>query len=96
MRFFTFLMLVLLGAGVANAQITDGPQKTYYANGQVQEEVTYKNGQRNGPYKVYHENGKVKYEANFKNGQLHGWSKMYYEDGKLKDQAYFHNGVLRQ
>ena len=50
--------------------IPNGPSKSYYENGQIQEEGTFKDDKKNGLWKSYHENGKVKLEEIYKDGEL--------------------------
>jgi len=48
----------------------DGPYKSYYENGQLKEEGTYKDGRRDGPFKFYYDNGQLKQEGDWKDGEL--------------------------
>ena len=52
--------------------------KEYYDNGEIKEEVSYKDGKLNGIFKEYYENGSLKSEGRFKNGFLDGKVKEYY------------------
>lgn len=56
--------------------------KTFYPNGQPQEEGTWKNATWVGPYKFYYESGKLYYNFQFSdNGKRTGFQKYYYENG---------------
>lgn len=53
----------------------------YNENGQLNQEVFWKNGKSNGEFKVYYENGKLKEESNWLNDLQTGVYKKYYENG---------------
>ena len=45
--------------------MVEGLTITYYENGNIDEEVNYKNDKMNGEAKSYDENGKLKWKNNF-------------------------------
>ena len=49
-----------------------GINKEYYENGNIKEEISYKNGKLNGVSMEYYENGSLKSESTFKDGLLNG------------------------
>ena len=55
-----------------------GINKEYYENGNIKEEISYKNGKLNGVSKEYYENGSLKSESTFIDGVLNGKVKEYY------------------
>ncbi|MBI4310033.1 MAG: hypothetical protein HY591_06860 [Candidatus Omnitrophica bacterium] len=50
----------------------EGSAKTYYENGTVREERTYKNDKREGPNKGYYEGGQLQSEGTLRDGQPEG------------------------
>ena len=71
-----------------------GIVKSYYYNGNLREEVNFKNGKQEGLSKAYYKNGNLKAEGNFKDGKLEGLSKFYYDNGNLKEEVNFKDGKL--
>ena len=84
----------------------DGLKKTYYANRQLTEELTYVAGKRQGPNKFYSEEGVLIKELNYSNDELHGPGLYYDGAGNLTIKGqyvrgkkhglwkYYKNGVL--
>ena len=69
-----------------------GPWKTYFKNGQLESEGTYKDGKFDGPVKYYNENGQLEEEKTFKNGVREGPFVSYYSNGDRREGTY-KNGV---
>ncbi len=69
----------------------DGPFKSYYDNGQLQQEEIYNNGKRDGPLKSYHENGQLMGEGTYKDDKLDGPYKSYYDNGQLNEELTYNN-----
>lgn len=69
-----------------------GVEKTYYENGQLENEVEYKNGIEEGLARVYYENGKLKISYSHKSGKKHGNIKFYYPTGVLKAEGKYDMG----
>jgi antitoxin component YwqK of YwqJK toxin-antitoxin module len=59
-----------------------GKYTSYYENGQLWMDTTYKNSQIHGNYTVYRENGKLWMNATYQNGQKHGRYTGYYKNGQ--------------
>lgn len=77
------------------AQIKSGAYKTYYQNGKVKNDETFKNGKKVGTYKYYAENGKLLYEENFNdNGLKEGITNAFYENGQLESSYNYRNGEM--
>ena len=89
-------------------KIKDGPVKSYYENGTLLAEGTFKDDKRDGLFKLYHENGTLKYEATYKDDKRDGPFKSYYENGQLQHEetykdgewdgpvkSYYENGTLK-
>jgi len=68
------------------------PVKTYYPNGKVESEITYKDTIREGEAKFYFENGTLKEERLYVNGKVAGLVKVYYTNGKLKELINLEDG----
>ena len=68
-----------------------GPCKSYYKDGQLQEEYNVTNG--NGTYILYYENGNKKQEANLKDGKYYGGVITYWDNGLIHTKGnYVDNG----
>ena len=66
--------------------------KTYYENGQLKGEGSFKNGKPEGLFKTYYDNGQLEGEGSFKNGKPEGLHKMYYDNGHLESEITYKNG----
>ena len=62
---------------------------SYYQNGGVESEGSYKDHQRKGFWKFYHENGQIKEKGNYRYGKLRGYFQSYYKNGQLKSEGNF-------
>ena len=71
-----------------------GRGQVHFVNGQLEAEVTYKDGQMNGLSRSWHENGQLKIEGSFKDGEENGLSRMWDENGQLKNEATFKDGQM--
>ena len=56
----------------------------FYANGQMEQQVTYRDGQMHGSSLSYHPNGQLSFRAEFSENQQVGDSEYYEDDGFLK------------
>ena len=81
--------------------------KSYYENGQLKSEQTFKNGKNEGLWLYFYENGNLKRQINYKDGEYDGLHKGWYENGQLKyegnhkdgesdglSKSYYKNGQL--
>ena len=59
-----------------------GVSKEYYSNGNVKEEVGYKNGKLEGEFKEYYEDGTLASKGQYKNGLIEGLVIEYYHSKK--------------
>jgi antitoxin component YwqK of YwqJK toxin-antitoxin module len=57
---------------------------SYYENGQLYLDRTYKDGKLEGIWKSYYENGQLNYERNYKEGELIS-QKCWDENGNVKE-----------
>jgi len=64
--------------------IKTGKWTSWYENGQKEEELTYKNGEKDGLVTWWYENGQKRWEATYKDGKLIS-SKYWDKDGNLKE-----------
>ncbi len=91
-----------------NKSIPDGVQKSYYYDGQLEEESRYVQGKKDGVWKWYYENGQLGQESRYVQGPRDGVWKWYYENGKLQNEetysyrsrngwlkSYYENGQLK-
>src|SRR3989338_1536594 len=71
------------------AKIPDGVQKSFFPDGKLQIESTFKDGKLNGISKEYYPDGKVKLEVEYKDGKRDGIYHSNYEDGTLWSDGFF-------
>lgn len=75
--------------------ISNGEQKGFYENGQLEYSVFYKNNKLvDGESGMFYSSGKVKATINTVNGVLNGEAKVYKENGGLSVTLNFKNGKL--
>lgn len=88
MKKIIFLLVGLMLLNINNLsakedEVKNGVQKTYYPNGVLWLELTYKNGKLEGKQKSYFENGNIQTEDEYKNDKRNGQYKGYSSNGKL-------------
>ncbi|MDQ3191616.1 MAG: toxin-antitoxin system YwqK family antitoxin [Bacteroidota bacterium] len=66
-----------------------GSWKKYFPSGNVQNEITYKNGRPNGYYINYYDNGKIEEEGTWVNNKPVGQFKRYHENGVISQEFNF-------
>jgi antitoxin component YwqK of YwqJK toxin-antitoxin module len=74
-------------------------EKFYYANGNLSQETSYKNGKRDGNCVLYYKNGTPKYGCIYKDGKMNGIRLGLTEDGKPINgfyTTYHENGSLER
>ena len=72
---------------------SDGVHKTYYKNGHLEKEITYKNNKQDGVYRTYYEDGRLHQEKYYKDGKLDGVFKAYDDEGVLYFEISYKEGV---
>jgi antitoxin component YwqK of YwqJK toxin-antitoxin module len=73
--------------------------RAYYDNGNLSEEVSYKNGKMDGDCILYYKNGTIKYGCIYKEGKMSGIRLGMTEDGKLINgfyTTYHENGIVER
>lgn len=70
----------------------ENPIKTYYPNGNVESEISFKDSVREGEAKFYFEAGTLKEERLYINGRIEGLVKVYSPNGKLKELINIESG----
>lgn len=70
----------------------NGTIKSYFANGKVAAEETYRNGQFEGTCKLYHSNGQLMRETNLRDGLSVGVQREYGPTGQLLEDETFAHG----
>ncbi len=69
-------------------------RKTYWENGKLQSELSYKNDKLNGRAVWYFENGLMEQEAYYLDNVLNGSMKRWYSNGRLETESVYINGKL--
>ena len=76
-----FLLAILLPLLLVGCGEKDNKLKTFwYENGEMKNQVNFKNGKMDGLLKGWYENGDKKLEKYFKDGKRDGSSVMWYEN----------------
>ena len=70
----------------------DGLYRTWYINGQLNQEWNYKNGNRDGLQRTWFKNGQLQYETNYKDGIQDGLQKQWFPNGQLKYERNYKEG----
>ncbi len=91
--------LVVLAAFVASgcANNTESVQenvkvkKSFYEDGTVRSELSFKDGKKNGVGITYYQNGEVRSEFNYVDGKKEGKNKNYYQEGGLSSDVNYSN-----
>lgn len=75
-------------------KLANGIGKTWYNNGKICIEFTYKNGKRDGLYRLWHENGQLFEEFTYKEGKKDGLYRRWHPSGLLLAEVTYKNDVL--
>lgn len=68
--------------------------KSYYEDGQIKSEVSYKNKKRNGISTWYHPNGQIQLVTSYKNDVLDGKLQRFFYNGSLQLLENYKEGIL--
>ncbi|MDB4494398.1 hypothetical protein N9222_01270 [Pseudomonadales bacterium] len=71
-----------------------GLSRWWNENGQLESEVTYKDGEHHGLSRNWDDDGQLRYETTYKDGESHGLSRSWDETGYLWLEACFSNGEV--
>lgn len=63
--------------------VKNGMEKHYYSNGQISDEIMWKNNKKDGPWNQYFEDGTTKLKASYVNNMVNGGYKLYYPGGNM-------------
>ena len=74
--------------------LANGQYEKYFANGQLRDRKTYKDGKKDGLYEKYYDNGKLGERLTYKDGKLDGLWETYYKNGQLWDRKTYKDGKL--
>ena len=71
----------------------DGISRSWYENGQIKKEISWKDGRETGPFIEWYENGQKKRELqNQVRGKQNGTHLCWYENGTLSQKGFFVDG----
>ena len=71
-----------------------GAIKTWFANGQQEQEGTFKNGKKSGVFKFWHENGQLASTGEYRDDKTEGDWTWYYQNGQKSSVGKYENGTL--
>lgn len=81
---------VLDGVGI----VKDGLYKAWFANGQLNLEIVYRNSRPHGPFRSWYANGSLYLDCIYEDGHPQGLYQEYHENGRLaKMQTYNAHGI---
>ena len=86
---------VPLKKGVFSGGVQNGTWIKWYANGNIEEVVRWKKGQRSGKFRTYFEDGSIRSEGAYKNDLLSGKVTFYNERGN-KNSLQYEEGILKE
>ena len=72
----------------------EGEWLIYHSNGQLEEDVNFKDGKKEGEYLRYSKNGKLYHKGNYKNDKIEGEYLIYYPNGQLRSKCNWKDGNL--
>ena len=85
------VLFILVKPNSENSDKDNGLKTFWYKNGQMKNQVNFKNGKMDGLVKGWHENGNKKLEKNFKDGKKDGSAVMWHENGQKMEEIMFKN-----
>jgi len=74
--------------------VKDGYYKTWFSNGQIENQGDYTDGKRTGNWKNWYSNGQLHEDINFKEDSLDGEFKKWHENGKKLIEGKYEFGNL--
>ena len=74
-------LLILASLTILFVSCSKSTKNTYWENGQLKSELSYKDGKLNGVAVWYYQNGEKELEAHYKNNVLDGPLLRWYENG---------------
>ncbi|GAA4425010.1 hypothetical protein GCM10023188_05550 [Pontibacter saemangeumensis] len=81
------------GYSLSKDSLTEQGIFTYYfANGLIENKITYKDDQKHGPYSLYYTSGALKETGTHKEDKISGKNVQYFENGNIKRKAKLNNG----
>jgi hypothetical protein len=75
-------------------KITDGVVKQYRTDGELKNEITFKDGKKHGLAKTYYKDGMLHQEIEYINNVQHGLATTYYETGKVYQITPYDSGKI--
>jgi antitoxin component YwqK of YwqJK toxin-antitoxin module len=64
--------------------LLQGTSQSYYPDGEISEEVEWKENVKDGAWKQYYKNGSKRLSGQYRNGMLQGSYEVYYSDGTIE------------
>tara|TARA_R100001594_G_scaffold25041_1_gene49053 strand:- start:37 stop:450 length:414 start_codon:yes stop_codon:yes gene_type:complete len=77
-----------------NGKRADGVSKSWHENGQLKQEITWKDGKLDGLYSWFYPSGQKRKEGTFKNGKENGLRTFWYENGQIKSEKIYKDGEI--
>lgn len=87
-----FVPILFLISLTAIAKADDEIKRSYYDDGTLKEETSYRDGKLHGVSKAYYEDGVLKREATYEDGRPEGVGRTYHRNGQLKSEVHFKDG----
>ena len=68
--------------------------KEWFRNGNIKDEITFKNGMKNGEFRYWDDKGQLLKEGHYLNDSLDGFIKEWYHNGNIKLEVHYKNGKM--
>jgi hypothetical protein len=88
------VLFILVKPNSENSDKDNGLKTFWYKNGQMKNQVNFKNGKKDGSAVMWHENGQKMEEIMFKNDQKDGLETQWYENGQKKFEINYKDGKI--
>lgn len=73
-------------------ELKQGLYESWYPNGQLREQINYKDGEKDGLYEWWFENGVLGFRGNYKEDELDGICEWWCENGKQMARINYKDG----
>ncbi len=80
---------------VAGKPRRHGPSRSWYDDGGLHVEATWRDGVLDGPFVEYHRGGRRARQGEYRDGEKQGTWRVWFESGVLEEEAGFERGRLQ-
>lgn len=80
--------------GIFNQGLREGLHKEWFRNGNLKDEITFKNGKKNGEFRYWDDKGQLLKDGYYKNDSLDGFIREWYHNGNIKLEVHYISGKM--